>query len=63
MHLATWPPRCSECGKFMPANRSVIERRDHGLPSVGPDDYEIGMCQYCEDDMRWNDKQWKHDNG
>lgn len=47
-HLATWPPKCAECGKFMPTDRSKIERRDYGLPMAGADDFETGVCINCE---------------
>ena len=48
MHLASHPPRCTECRKFMPAARSKIVRKFTPPPMEGEDDYETGVCGRCE---------------
>lgn len=48
-HTATHPPRCAECNKFMPWDRSQIVREYSGT-QMQPDcdDVEVGICKACE---------------
>lgn len=56
-HVYSFPPRCCECKKFMPHNRSKMVREYTGT-QMQPDcdDMEIGMCEPCED--RISEELW-----
>lgn len=49
MHLASWPPRCAHCRKFMKAERSHVIRKFTPPPMDGADDYETGLCKDCSE--------------
>ena len=40
--------KCSECGKFMSWDRSIVVERGDGFPVPSPIYIEIGMCVKCE---------------
>ena len=48
MLLDPWPPKCRECGKFLPWERSVIEYKSDGFPCPSPIEVQVGVCERCE---------------
>jgi len=48
-HVYTFPPRCSECKKFMKGERSQMIREYFGTQMQPEcDDMEVGICEKCE---------------